>query len=203
MNFVPQYLKSGLALCGKAFPRFVQTFNWLVDATSNLKGDADCGADGGGRITVDKTDFAHPVIRCTGCNGGGGGVTPAISSANESAWMLTVGDNGAFRLDNCYWMAGGEAKECGALSGTDTKQTGERFICVEFDLTDSGAKRPTATVLDTISSIKVAQQNMDKYVVPMWILRTTEDEDGEKTTTLVDLRTMAYVQVFDFIGGSS
>lgn len=69
MDFELQFLKSGKALCGKAFPRFVATWNWLVNFCSNLKGDADVN-DAQGKITVDRADPAHPIIRCSGCSGG-------------------------------------------------------------------------------------------------------------------------------------
>lgn len=73
MDFALQYLKHGKALCGSVFGTFVETFNRLVDFHANLKGDGDISADG--RITVDRADPAHPVIRfdATGLSGGSSG----------------------------------------------------------------------------------------------------------------------------------
>lgn len=76
---VVEYLKHGKALCGKVFRHFVETFNFVVRATVNLKGDADLpGATKG--IKVDKTDPENPIIRLVGNFGsgndsGGGGVS--------------------------------------------------------------------------------------------------------------------------------
>ena len=72
MNFELQFLKAGAALCGKVFPNFVATWNWLVNFCSNMKGDADVD-DVQGRIKVDFADPNHPIIRCAGCNVNGGG----------------------------------------------------------------------------------------------------------------------------------
>lgn len=67
-----EYLRHGKALCGKVFRRFVETFNFHNDFVTNLKGDADLPVVGG-RVNLDRTDERHPVIRCSGCAGGGGG----------------------------------------------------------------------------------------------------------------------------------
>lgn len=67
-----EYLRHGKALCGNVFRRFVETFNFHNDFISNLKGDADLQVVGG-KVNVDRTDERHPVIRCQGCGGGGGG----------------------------------------------------------------------------------------------------------------------------------
>lgn len=71
---VLQTLKDGLALCGKNFPNFVNTWNWLVNAFDNLRGDADINNETG-HIKIDRTDPKHPVVRLTnfGTLGGGGG----------------------------------------------------------------------------------------------------------------------------------
>lgn len=63
-----QHLKHGKALCGNVFARFVETFNALVDFMCNVKGDADA-KNGEGHITFDRSNPAHPVIRCDGCCG--------------------------------------------------------------------------------------------------------------------------------------
>lgn len=78
-----QRLKHGKALCGKVFARFVETFNGILDFVFNIKGDAEW-RNGEGHITIDRKDPIHPVIRCDGCrgNGGGGSVT-----ANENSGL--------------------------------------------------------------------------------------------------------------------
>lgn len=85
-----QYLKHGKALCGKAAPRFVETFNHLVDFTKNIKGDADIGKEGG-RIHVDRTDPDNPVIRFSegeGCGGEDDEPTEQIEAAEGSGLVV-------------------------------------------------------------------------------------------------------------------
>ena len=62
-------LKKGKALA--AHQGFVDTFNWLVDFCSNLKGDGD--VDRNKAITVDKTIDDRPVIKAKGGSGGANG----------------------------------------------------------------------------------------------------------------------------------
>ena len=72
-----QRLKHGKLLTALAFPRFVETFNWLVGAFDNLKGDADVNPRNG-CIHVDRTDPDVPVIRLNPLNlpAGNGGASP-------------------------------------------------------------------------------------------------------------------------------
>jgi len=76
-----QKLKHGKALCKAVFGRFVDTFNWLVDFCSSLKGDRDVNPAGDGRLTVDRSDPSAPVIRCTGCKGGSDSVDVVLHVA--------------------------------------------------------------------------------------------------------------------------
>lgn len=99
MNGPLQYLSHGKALCGQVFARFVETYNGLVDFCANLKGDGDV-AGGDGRITVDRADPAHPVIRCSGCGGGdsddpGGGGDPGGDTGDEETPSGVTSVNGA------------------------------------------------------------------------------------------------------------
>ena len=47
-----------------ANPGFVETFNWLVDFCNNLQGDGD--RNKARKITLDKSDPDHPVVRFNG-----------------------------------------------------------------------------------------------------------------------------------------
>ena len=58
-------LKHGRLLSGKVFCFFVETWNWLVGAFDNMRGDADINPNEG-MITVDRTDPDNPVIRFVG-----------------------------------------------------------------------------------------------------------------------------------------
>ena len=70
-----QKLQHGKALCGATFGGFVDTFNWLVDFCTGLRGDGD--NNGSGTLTLDRTMDAAPTIRTleseNGGDGGGGG----------------------------------------------------------------------------------------------------------------------------------
>lgn len=57
-----QFLRSGLVLTRKAFPGFVNTWNWLVGAFDSMVGDAEVNGDSG-FIIVDRTNPDKPVIR--------------------------------------------------------------------------------------------------------------------------------------------
>lgn len=97
MNFQLQFLTKGKALCGKAFPSFVATWNWLVDAFSNMKGDADVD-ETQGHIKIDRSDPAHPVIRYVAPATNGGGEdepeeqeeSAVVTSLNSSTGALSV-----------------------------------------------------------------------------------------------------------------
>ena len=80
-----QFLRHGKALCGKVFRTFVETFNWLVMFSQNLKGDRDCDPAATGKITVDRTDPDHPVIRCTGCGDGSVDVVTDVSISYDTS----------------------------------------------------------------------------------------------------------------------
>ena len=98
MNGPLEYLSHGKALCGKVFARFVETYNGLVDFCANLEGDGDV-AGGDGRITVDRADPAHPVIRCSGCGGSDGddpgGDDPGGDTGDEETPSGVTSVNGA------------------------------------------------------------------------------------------------------------
>lgn len=91
MNFELQFLKSGKALCGKVFPNFVATWNWLVCFCSNLKGDADVD-DAQGRIKIDRSDPEHPILRLVGSDSSGGSsdedVVDSLNAAKGDLYVI-------------------------------------------------------------------------------------------------------------------
>ena len=58
-------LRHGRLLSGKVFRFFVETWNWLVGAFDNMRGDADINP-AQGSISIDRTDPDNPVIRFVG-----------------------------------------------------------------------------------------------------------------------------------------
>ena len=109
MDFELQFLKSGKALCGKVFPQFVATWNWLVNFCSNMKGDADVN-DAQGKITIDRADPAHPIIRCSGCSGGSGGSGGGSGGGGGSGsdTTTTAGVTSVNSADGALSVIGGE-----------------------------------------------------------------------------------------------
>lgn len=57
-----QFLEHGKILCGSAFRFFVETWNYIVRRTDNLRGDKDEN-DSEGCIFVDNSNPERPVIR--------------------------------------------------------------------------------------------------------------------------------------------
>lgn len=57
-----QKLKHGRIMCARAFSKFVETWNYIVDRVDNIKGDQDVNPQTG-FIRVDNTNHEHPVIR--------------------------------------------------------------------------------------------------------------------------------------------
>lgn len=67
-----QYLTKGKILSSKIFPKFVDTWNWLVSAFDSFVGDANLNPVEG-FITVDRTDPSRPILRLTNTDKLGGG----------------------------------------------------------------------------------------------------------------------------------
>lgn len=67
-----QYLTKGKILSSKIFPKFVDTWNWLVSAFDSFVGDANLNPVEG-FILVDRTDPSHPILRLTNTDKLGGG----------------------------------------------------------------------------------------------------------------------------------
>ncbi len=97
--FTPQELTAGKLLCGKNFPNFVRTWNWLVRFCRNLQGDAQGGADGA--ITVDRADEDHPIVRLTKTfSTSGGGAT--YVKGDDTNIVFTPKDDGTIAIDVYY-----------------------------------------------------------------------------------------------------
>lgn len=107
-QFNPQYLEGGKILTGGNFPKFVETWNWLVDFCRNLRGDGDV-APFDGQVSVDKASIKHPVIRLTKTiptdAGGGGEATPTWKYGR---FRVETVDTSKVQLSNCRIFATGK-----------------------------------------------------------------------------------------------
>ena len=188
MDFALQYLKHGKALCGAVFGSFVETFNRLVDFYANLKGDAET-AQGDGYISVDRADPAHPVIRFDASK------LPAASSDASvlpSAFQATPnydddGELESWTIENYYLMKGGRMITSEA-SGDEYSVDAVKgyYICAKVDLDYSDS---FYLLLMGENELSVKQQKASEYYVPLYY--------GKSDGTLLDLRTMPQVQVFE------
>ena len=173
-----QLLRHGKALCGKVFRTFVETFNWLVMFSQNLKGDRDCDPAATGKITVDRTDPDHPVIRCTGCGDGGGDgdATPKpFDFDGESVVNCTFYWNGAAVL----------------LSDFAAPATGDVYLCGTQDApSPSAPKPPWAWTLATAAA--TAPSGGKALNFRLWTFA-----DGEPTMDYRD----TFLALFDCGGG--
>lgn len=185
MNFAPQFLKHGLALCGKNFPRVVETWNWLSDFCVNLKGDADVNANSGS-IKVDRTNPAHPVIRFVGSSGSGSGDGSSMPSAFQATAIYDGDTFKEWQITNWYLMRGGIIYyESEGVVGL-TPVAGN-FICANVNLGLTGGV--TVEVVANLDALKELQRKESNYYVPLYYATGAE--------SLVDLRTMPQVQLFE------
>lgn len=186
MNVAPQFLKRGLALCGKNFPRAVETWNWLADFCANLKGDADTNGVSGS-IKVDRTDPSHPVIRFVGTtSSGGGGDGSSMPSAFQATKVLDNGKFKAWTISNWYLMRGGRLY-CDQTGSVDVTPVAGSFICANVDIGFTGGV--TVELVATLSELEILQREESNYYVPLYY--AVEQEE------LVDLRAMPQVQLFE------
>lgn len=148
-----QKLRHGKALCGKVFGKFVETFNWLVDFSANLKGDADVN-EATGSIKVDRTSPFHPIIRFTGTQSSGG---EQAQVEDMGCFKLTKTDGG-FSVSNKFCQLGGYTVEA---SG-DTTISAAGTYGVTAEVSGSGA---TAT----FGAVSLSDQsNLNHVIIPIY-----------------------------------
>lgn len=198
----PQLLKKGLAFCGANFPRIVETWNWLVSVAQNAKGDADVMPNGGGRITIDRTDSHNPVIRCRGCDASPSAeiLPSAFQISLESSEPVEYDGESyveyTYLVSNCYFNAGGTTKvgdDKRVLVYSDGLPT---FVAAKFDIDPKGSPALSEIVAySTLAELQAAQKNITTYYVPLYYLSASDDG----STKIVDLRTAPQLQVFEGI----
>lgn len=194
MNFELQFLKSGKALCGKVFPNFVATFNWLVNFASNMKGDADVDATIG-HIKVDRADPAHPVIRCAGCSGGGSSADEIDTSASAFGYVVAdrsqlTGVPTQITVVNPYWWEGGVFKNKAGASYT-VGIVDDSYVYADFMLPDEGTGGIELYEVNVATELATLPENgSSRYIIPLYTMK-----DGK----IIDLRTSLHLQVWDWV----
>ena len=189
MNGPLEYLSHGKALCGKVFARFVETYNGLVDFCANLRGDGDV-APGAGRITVDRADPVHPVIRCPGCgdSDGSSGASAADLSASAFGLVEEKDESGTVTdrtVVNCWWNQGGVTR-----TGADVSiGTSEGVVYLKVAVTGQGGSDFEVAV-GTLEGVQSMQKDPSLYVVPLYSI---------SGGSVVDLRTAPQLQMVEFL----
>lgn len=179
-----QYLRHGKALCGKVFNRFVETFNFHNDFIANLKGDGDLPGSNG-CMNVDTTDPKHPVIRLNknklDLQEHGGEDRDAIPGLYE---IVSI-EGGVVTMKNPYFSVGGKTYEGSSTEATLTGgETG--VIALRISATGGSAPADSLEVYDSVASLQAAQQSLDYYTIPLFMISTTVDEEtGEETYDVV------------------
>ena len=189
-GFDLQFLKRGKALCSAAFPNLCATWNWLVSALSNLKGDHDVNSDDG-HITVDWASASHPVIRCTGCKAADADET-STSETMKTAWRLELDAYGNGTLYDCLINMGGSSFYEYSISPGVTSETAG-YVCAVYQFASGAVYEDghiSAKVYDSLSAVQEAQKEEGNYVVPLYKRDTVNDE-------WIALRTSVQVQVFE------
>lgn len=206
-----QRLKHGKALCGKAFSRFVETFNELVDFKDNLKGDADLPTTHNGIVKVDRSDPAHPVVRTDlkelyrEIDERVNKPKPDRTCFHIASLVVKGPDDPGYpkvliSLGNRYIMVGGVLREVSEpdhekdADGNDAggfEITGYRYLAMVLSSVDaSGNRSEYIRCYENISDMNSAMRDETKYVVPLYSF--TDDYD-----VLVDYRTAPNVQMFE------
>lgn len=174
---VLQKLKHGKILSKAAFPFFTATWNWLITAFANLKGDREMG--GQGFIYVDRGNEDAPIIR-----------------ADETLLRLRLnifprpfdlrGNPGDYQtLAHCYYSIGGYTYNRNVM----TIPKGEGFLCLEV-----GAQEAHTCLLvwhKDEQALKAAQADYSKYTCPLYLF-------DNKGYVICDLRSQPLIAMGEF-----
>ncbi len=166
MSFSPQYLRGGKILTGTNFPKFVQTWNWMVNFIRNLRGDGE-NLSTTGYISVDRSSVDHPVIRMA--------QLPEQSTTNT--WEF-----GRFKIDsisesedgkkvivtttNCAIVATGKVYDAGStsLKIEIDKTQDEILIWVKLNLSEPNMTLQTASDFSDWSTNYVVDKDNYQWV---------------------------------------
>lgn len=168
---VLQKLKHGKLLTGGAFRFFVETWNWLVGYTDNLKGDADLNAANGHAI-VDRSDPDHPVIRIINLPRGGGGGNVTGEGVTNGCFALVVAKDEDDLPVSCSFINRYYNCDNLTLETTDlTLTNGNVFVALKVT-TDLSHSSPTATIVTyaSLAAIQADQRALAYVVIPLYHL---------------------------------
>jgi hypothetical protein len=175
---VLQQLKHGKILSKAAFPFFTATWNWLVTAFANLRGDREMG--GQGFIYVDRGNEDSPIIRAD----------ETILRSHLSIFARPFdlnGNPGSYStLTNCYYSVGGHTYNRGVMHFPD----GEGYLCLEI-----GAQEEHTCSLvwhKDEAALKEAQADYSIYTYPLYLF-------DDKGYVICDLRCTPAIAMGEFL----
>lgn len=177
-----QMLTTGKALCGKNFPAFAETYNYIANRVENLRGDHDLNQQNG-YISVDDTDPEHPVIRLAKIPDGTGGsasVLPGCFDLDDDYNFI----NRYYRVEQFLYELG----EC-SVSGA-----GLYYIF----LPQSGQGDASVASVESVSAYNSLAANLESSVIPLYLV--SESDDGGYS--VVDLRNVPTAAVWSVTGAN-
>lgn len=184
-----QKLKHGKALCGATFGGFVETFNWLVDFCTGLRGDGD--DNGSGKIRLDRSLDDAPTIRN---NAIAGQPSSGGSASGVWAWSVVASSEDSEDDDpqvsgmlvNCWANLGGVTRDFGTL---EVEEVSEGILCAKFH--GAAYTEVEACIYADIEDLEDAQlDDSTAYIVPLYVI------DGNGGVS-VDLRGAIQLNVFE------
>lgn len=176
-----QFLRKGALLVGKVFPRFVETWNWLIGAFDAMVGDEDIDPKNG-YIRIDRTNPDRPVIRLNALklpNGGGGG----SSSGGGESWrygrfsVVRDDESGEMTLKDCYYLSGGYIK----YAGPSNLSIGINCFVIPCGKR-TYTEPPHYQVFLNETAIIEFSENPDYFVIPLYTV--VMGDDGKPVITL-------------------
>lgn len=154
-----QQLRHGRLLCGAVFRTFVETWNWLVFAFDNLRGDWDVNPRLG-YVTVDRRDPDHPVIRLARIPAGGGGG----GGGSGNGMFEPVFENGAIASVGSGLFPYGREFITGATLD-DSAKVANGFIVIEI----THGTNPSAVIkLHSSGMTGITNTDTSKTVIPLY-----------------------------------
>jgi hypothetical protein len=175
---VLQQLKHGKILSKAAFPFFTATWNWLVTAFANLRGDREMGEQG--FIYVDRGNEDSPIIRADET------ILRSHLSIFSRPFDLSGTPGSYSSLTNCYYSVSGRIYNRGVMHFPG----GEGYLCLEV-----GAQGEHTYSLkwhkDEAALIK-AQADYSVYTFPLYLF-------DDKGYVICDLRSTPAIAMGEFL----
>lgn len=169
-----QKLKHGKLLTKANFPKFVETWNWLVTAFDAMTGDKQTNPHEG-HIVLDRTNPDRPIIRWEG-------VLPQASGKAPGCFEIrrpSGNDPGGF--DNPYYMVGANLYQC--ANAIDMGFDFTNCIIALVIITSSDSPQAFVRSFFDFTDLQNCAKDRSNAIHPLYII-------GDGGVVLADLRNM-------------